>query len=78
MLGRAERCEYCDDFPGSGKCSGCYGTGKNIHLNSDRTECEVCSGTGICQYCKAKQVFGPPLSRKVLGRMGQWLGRFFG
>jgi len=29
----------------------CYGTGKNVHLNTDRRECENCQGTGICPGC---------------------------
>ena len=65
MFGLPERCQHCDDFPGSGKCSRCYGTGKNIHLNSDRSECEECHGSAVCQYCKAQHVFGPPVSRRL-------------
>lgn len=77
MFGRPERCEQCDDFPGSGKCSKCYGTGKNIHLNSDRSDCEECSGSAICQYCKGRQVMGPPLSYKLRQGATRVLGRFF-
>ncbi len=78
MFGRPERCEHCDDFPGSGKCSRCFGTGKNVHLNSDRLECEECGGSAICQYCKGRQIFGPPLSRQLRDRVMQMLNRVFG
>ena len=78
MFGRGERCEHCDDYPGSGKCSKCYGTGKNIHLNADRSECEECAGTAVCQYCKGREALGPPLSRRLRGRAEELLSRLFG
>jgi hypothetical protein len=78
MFGRNERCEHCDDFPGSGKCSRCFGTGKNLHLNSERLECEDCRGSTICQFCKGRDALGPPLSRRIRDRTMEFLGRFFG
>jgi hypothetical protein len=36
---------------GDGKCAMCHGTGKNVHLNSDRVDCEMCNGSGVCPTC---------------------------
>ncbi len=43
----------CDGgmFEGDGKCDMCHGTGKNVHLNSDKVDCEKCGGSGICPAC---------------------------
>jgi hypothetical protein len=39
------------DKPGNGRCSDCFGTGQNIHLNSSVPECRLCGGSGTCQRC---------------------------
>lgn len=49
--GRPAPCPDCDS-PGNGKCAKCYGTGKNLKLNSDREKCDYCHGTAICSHCR--------------------------
>ena len=78
MFGQSDRCQHCDDFPSSGKCAKCYGTGNSIHLNSDSPLCEECKGSGICQYCKGQPTLGPPFSRRLKDEVMAILGRLFG
>jgi hypothetical protein len=48
LLARGRRCSECG---GSGECPRCFGTGKNVALNSDQERCPHCKGTGICPTC---------------------------
>ncbi len=66
--GMSKRCEKCDEYPGSGKCAGCFGSGKDIHINSTRTECAACGGTGVCPACHGE---GP--KGAAVGSLGRWL-----
>jgi hypothetical protein len=47
MSGRP-RCPACG---GNGKCSECFGSGTNVHLNEDEPKCRNCGGNGICPAC---------------------------
>lgn len=33
---------------GTGECAECYGSGVNVHLNSEDNECPSCHGTRKC------------------------------
>lgn len=48
---KALQCPHCDT-PGDGKCAKCYGSGTDLHLNSDKPACESCQGTGKCPACQ--------------------------
>lgn len=48
LLAHTRRCSECG---GSGEYPRCFGTGKNVALNSDEEKCPHCHGTGICPTC---------------------------
>ena len=48
LLGPNRRCSECG---GSGECPRCFGSGRNVALNSDEDKCPYCHGTGICPSC---------------------------
>jgi len=70
--GSPSRCEDCDN-PGNGRCAKCYGTGKNLKLNSDREKCDYCRGTAICAYCQGTGVMEESFSDLI----PEWLERLF-
>ena len=43
--------DACAECRGNGKCSACFGTGTNTHLNEDEPKCPNCGGTGTCPNC---------------------------
>lgn len=48
MPGTRNRCVDCH---GSGRCSQCFGSGVNVHLNEVEPRCRPCYGTGLCDAC---------------------------
>jgi hypothetical protein len=42
---------HCSDCGGSGDCQQCFGTGRNVALNSDQEKCPNCDGSGRCPTC---------------------------
>lgn len=48
MVSREDACGSCH---GDGKCAECFGSGTNVHLNSDQPKCQNCAGTGTCPAC---------------------------
>jgi hypothetical protein len=62
--GLGSGCRECGSglFPGDGKCPACYGSGRNVHLNSERQFCEKCGGSGVCPGCggDGRAHFEPP------------------
>jgi hypothetical protein len=74
----SKRCEKCDEFPGSGKCASCFGSGKDIHINSTRTECVACSGTGVCPACHGEGPKGAAVDslwRGVTDSVQRWFSK---
>jgi hypothetical protein len=41
----------CHDCGSTGECPRCFGTGRNVSLNSDDEKCPNCLGTGVCPSC---------------------------
>ncbi len=44
----SHKCVVCG---GSGECPECYGSGRNVHLNTEGDICERCKGSGKCTNC---------------------------
>ncbi len=41
----------CTKCGGTGECAECFGSGVNVHLNSEENECRSCHGKRKCVDC---------------------------
>jgi hypothetical protein len=63
--GQQPRCSECERR-GDGRCSACFGSGTNLHLNSPEPKCRRCKGTGVCPSCDGS---GYPLSSTLYSEL---------
>jgi hypothetical protein len=73
LFGNKNACPACLDYPKSqGRCSDCFGTGQNTHLNDSSPVCRSCKGTGECTACHGTGRLGggpPGLVDRIKGRL---------
>jgi DnaJ-class molecular chaperone len=75
VFSRIHKCKNCHQsasiFRGNGMCRLCFGSGKNVRIDSIPVACENCNGLGLCPTCNGDGIVTTPTVSEWLRNLGR-------